>query len=152
MTLERISPEDLIPLALLRASGGEIRGKTRLQKLAFLLDEEQLGDRFDAYTFKKYDYGPFSKQLLEDVEDLEEKGLVDIHRTRTVGGNMRYDYKLSDSGMEVVKNINTDDDALVVFNDAEEIASEYGDLPLRKLIELVYDKHPEYTENSVYQY
>ncbi|MCD2201252.1 SocA family protein [Halobacterium sp. KA-4] len=148
-----IDRESLVPLALLDAMDGEIQGKTRLQKLAFLLDEEELGDQFDAYTYRKYDYGPFSKSLLEDIEDLEEKGLVKISTEKTVGGNTRYDYVLEDSGRKAVEQLTSrGGDIDVIFNAAEAIANEYGHLSLRDLIERVYDRHSEYTENSVYQY
>ncbi|MFB6186575.1 MAG: PadR family transcriptional regulator [Halobacteriaceae archaeon] len=149
---QKISREDLIPIAILSAGDGKIEGKTRLQKLAFLLDEEKLGDRFDAYEFRKYDYGPFSKELLEDVEDLKEKNLVEIRKSRTFGGNTRYDYRLTEMGRKVAKDLFQQEDASVVFEQAVEIFTEYGDLPLRDLIELVYEKYPEYEENSVYQY
>ncbi|MBX0286608.1 helix-turn-helix transcriptional regulator [Halomicroarcula sp. F28] len=149
-TIER---ESLVPLALLDAMGGEIEGKTRLQKLAFLLDEEELGDRFDAYSYRKYDYGPFSKSLLEDTESLEEKNLVEIAKQRTVGGNTRYDYALTDTGRDAVSQLSEKEgDISEIFEAAKEIVSEYGDLPLRDLIERVYENHSEYKENSVYQY
>jgi uncharacterized protein YwgA len=148
-----IDRDSLVPLALLDAMGGEIEGKTRLQKLAFLLDEEGLGEKFDAYSYRKYDYGPFSKALLEDVEALEDKGLVKILRRQTVAGNKRYDYRLEDAGEEAVSDLsNRTEDISEVFEAARSITSEYGDLPLRDLIERVYEKHPEYTKNSVYQY
>ena len=148
-----IDRESLVPLALLDAMGGEIQGKTRLQKLAFLLDEEQLGDRFDAYSYRKYDYGPFSKELLDDTESLAQKDLVDISEQRTVGGNTRYDYQLTDPGQDAVSKLSEkESDISEIFDAAEEIVSEYGDLPLRDLIERVYDMYPKYTKNSVYQY
>ncbi|WP_336358500.1 hypothetical protein [Haloarcula sp. CGMCC 1.6347] len=148
----KISKEKLIPLALLDASEGSLNGKTRLQKLAFLLDEQELGDQFDAYSFKKYDYGPFSKRLLEDIEALERKGLVDISKSRTMGGNQRYDYELTDTGSEVIEQLLGVDDVEKVFNAAENTVNKYKDMSLRDLIEHVYDEYPEYQENSVYQY
>jgi len=152
MSQKKISRENLLPLALLRASGGGIQGKTRLQKLAFLLDEEELGDQFDAYQFRKYDYGPFSKELLEDVESLEKKGLVEIRKSRTLGGNARYDYRLTEDGEAVVKDLFDRDETSPILDDAKSTLSNYGDMPLRELIERVYQKYPEYKENSVYQY
>lgn len=148
-----INRESLVPLALLDAMDGEIQGKTRLQKLAFLLDEEELGDQFDAYNYRKYDYGPFSKSLLEDVEDLEKKGLVKISKERTVGGNTRYDYELNSFGEQAIEQLKSrDGDIDKIFDAAETIVDEYGDLSLRDLIEQIYDRHSEYIENSVYQY
>ncbi|RLM83530.1 hypothetical protein D3D02_17820 [Halobellus sp. Atlit-38R] len=147
-----ITREKLIPLALLEASGRDLQGKTRLQKLAFLLDEEELGDQFDAYSFRKYDYGPFSKQLLEDIESLERKGIVDIQESRTLGGNKRYDYELTAMGENVIEELLQMGDVEEVFEAAQRVVAEYGEMSLRELIEHVYDAYPEYEENSVYQY
>jgi len=130
-----------------------LEGKTRLQKLAFLVDKlESERVDFHAYQFKKYDYGPFSKGLLQDIEDLEKKGLVEITSTRTLGGNKRYDYELTDRGEQVVEFLEGHEDGEDVFDAAEEVCDEYGDLPIRTLIERVYDRFPEYKENSIYQY
>lgn len=153
MSTFEIKSESLVPLALLDTMGGELEGKTRLQKLAFLLDEDELGDRFDAYTFRKYDYGPFSKTLLDNIEALERKGLVEISQQRTVGGNTRHDYQLTDLGEDIVSELaDRNGDEAKIFEAAKKVVLEHGDRPLRDLIEHVYEEHPKYTKNSVYQY
>lgn len=154
MTFEiTITKKQLIPLALLEACGHHVEGKTRLQKLAFLVDELELGnEELDAYHFRKYDYGPFSKELLQDTEELEEKGLVEISTTRTLGGNKRYDYELTEKGKSVVDQLYNDDLGEKVSDAADTVCDKYGDLPLRTLVEKVYEQFPEYKENSVYQY
>jgi uncharacterized protein YwgA len=147
-----ISREQLIPLALLYASGREVKGKTRLQKLAFLLDEEELGDQFKAYSFKKYDYGPFSKQLLQDTERLKRDGVVEIDKTRTFSGNSRYDYELEEDWIEDVEYLAEDDDISEIFEAAEKIVEKHEGKSIRDLVEYIYNEYPEYEENSVYEY
>ncbi|TQQ81625.1 hypothetical protein [Halonotius roseus] len=147
-----ISREQLIPLALLHASGHEIKGKTRLQKLAFLLDKEILGEQFKAYDFKKYDYGPFSKLLLKDTERLQENDVVDINQKATFSGNVRYDYILNDQWLDEVEELADDDDIGEIFDAAEELVRKHEDKSIRDLVEYIYDKYPEYENNSVYQY
>lgn len=149
----KISSRELIPLTLLRAAGDEVSGRTRFQKLAFLLDEEALADRFDAYDFIKYDYGPFSKKLLDDLEDLDEKDLVDLEKTRTFGGNMRYDHELTPDGKKAIDElIEQNDEVDEIYRSAKEVAEEYEDYSVRELVELVYKKYPDYKKNSVYEY
>ena len=153
MTKElEISREQLIPLALLHASGREVKGKTRLQKLAFLLDKEELGDDFNAYHFKKYDYGPFSKHLLQDTEKLEREGVVDIDKSRTYSGNTRYDYELEEDWLEPVEELAEDEDISEIFEAAEELVEKHKEKSIRDLVEYIYDEYSEYEENSVYEY
>jgi len=153
MTKElEISREQLIPLALLHASGRDIKGKTRLQKLAFLLDKEELGADFQAYEFKKYDYGPFSKHLLQDVESLSNEGVVDIDKSRTFSGNTRYDYELESNWTDEVEKLAKQDDIQNVFDAAESLVEKYDDMSIRDLVEYIYEEYPEYKENSVYEY
>ena len=51
---------------LVRAAGGEVVGKVRLQKLVYLL--EQLG-LISGYSFEYRHYGPYSEELADQVED-----------------------------------------------------------------------------------
>jgi uncharacterized protein YwgA len=153
MTKEmKISREQLIPLALLYASGRNIKGKTRLQKLAFLLDEEELGDNFKAYNFKKYDYGPFSKHLLQDTEQLKREGVVDINKTRTFSGNARYDYEIEENWLGEVEDLAEEKDISEIFEAAEMLVEKHKDKSIRDLVEYIYEKYPEYEKNSVYEY
>ena len=147
-----ITERQLIPLSLLEAAGGEISGRTRLQKLAFLLVEEELDDDGPGYEFVKYDYGPFSKQLLSDVERLDGDSVVDETQAETFSGNRRYDYELRDDfGGEIEELAESDENAQRVLEAAREVVDEHGDKPIRELLEDVYDEYPEYLENSVYR-
>jgi len=59
-----------------------ISGRTRLMKLIYLLDKvkkipKALGVRY-YYGFEAYDYGPFSKDVYDDIEFLSNVGLINI--------------------------------------------------------------------------
>jgi uncharacterized protein YwgA len=51
---------------IVAANGGEIVGKTRLQKTVYLLDTVGLNSN---YSYDYLHYGPFSMQLARDAED-----------------------------------------------------------------------------------
>jgi uncharacterized protein YwgA len=54
--------------ALIKLNGGEIVGKTRFQKIAYLLDAMGLGLGF---SFDYHNYGPFSVELAISLDDAE---------------------------------------------------------------------------------
>lgn len=154
-----------LPLALIYHAGGEIKGRTKLMKLTFLADQE-LKDRDDVdvelYDFISYDYGPFDKRLYEATEWLEEEELIVVHETYTIGGDERYNYRLTAKAKETFneqikpqfeesKEQSIDEGmekAQIIYTAAENVVEEY-DIPISNLIDRVYDEYPEYTENSV---
>lgn len=57
--------------------GGGIGGITRLQKLLFLLEEEEdLRLKKDGFEFAAYKAGPYSARLYDDLEFLENLGMI----------------------------------------------------------------------------
>ena len=64
--------------------GGGIGGITRLQKLLFLLEqEEQVVPSGDRFNFRPYKAGPFSPKLYDDLEFLENLGFIESEVTAT---------------------------------------------------------------------
>ena len=53
-----------------------VSGITRLQKLIFLLDQEQEVRPEDGFDFEPYKAGPYSPKLYDDLELLENLGLI----------------------------------------------------------------------------
>ncbi len=159
-----MNAKEVLPLALLDAAGGRIKGKTRFQKLAFIADQRLEEYDIDPYDFIPYDYGPFSKDLYEVLEHLEEEGLVELDEKPTYGGDTRYDYHLSSYGRrtcdqnfpdleeseEVIGEISNDEERLrTLYRVASEVVDEYNSMPISNLINEVYEEYPEYAENSV---
>lgn len=52
--------------SLLRAAGGEIVGKVRLQKTVYLLDQMGMDS---GYSYEYHHYGPYSAELADSVDD-----------------------------------------------------------------------------------
>lgn len=146
----------MIPLTLLYARDGEpIEGRTRMQKLVFLLQqrlEERDKDPFLSgdYEFIAYDYGPFSKDLYDDLDSLSERGQIEDSEEELRDGKEKYDYEIQPDGEDFVKHHLHMQDAEEILELAEEMKEEYNDVLLSELIEYVYSQYPEYAENSIY--
>ena len=139
------------------ANDGEpIEGRTRLQKMVFLMQKElENRDRSGAvrldYDFIPYDYGPFSKELYDDLDAMIEQEFVDDTEEPLRSGKVKYIYEIEDDGEDLV-DAETDkrDDADAIIQLAQEIKTEYNDMLLSDLIEFVYSEYPDYAERSVY--
>jgi len=146
----------LLPLALMYAGDGEpIEGRTRLQKLVFLMQKrlEEAGEdplQSDDYEFVPYDYGPFSKELYDDLDETIGRGMVEDREEDLDEDKVKYDYEIQDQGKQWVRDQLSKEEAQRILELAEEIKDEYGDVYLSDLIDEVYSRYPKYAENSIY--
>jgi uncharacterized protein YwgA len=69
--------------SLVRAAGGEVVGKVRLQKMVYLLDQLEMPTGF---SFSYHHYGPYSDELAELVEDDVIFRRVEAQRRRRSDG------------------------------------------------------------------
>lgn len=157
-----IAPD--VILMILGASGGHgsptdrIDGITRLEKLLYLVRREtSVPNSVDEYfTFKPYNYGPYSQGVYEAVELLEEAGL--IHEDRVLEGHtldemeeayatasdregVERRFSLTDAGRAVAELLRRRHPS--VAKDLADVRAEYAAMPLRQLIRYVYSKYPE---------
>lgn len=143
----------LLPLVLLGAEDEEpVEGRTRLQKLMFLIQKrmEEQGDPLDwAYPFRAYDYGPFAKELYDDLDRLRRRGLVEERERHLDDDVIQYDYVLTPKGREFVREELEGRRPDGLAKTAEAIKHDFNDVPLQQLIDYVYTEFPEYAENSV---
>jgi hypothetical protein len=84
--MPQISSRDLLLLLIGIGADGKasdgLGGITRLQKLLFLLEkEEHLTPTGDAFDFSAYKAGPYSAKLYDDLEFLENLGLLESEIT-----------------------------------------------------------------------
>ncbi|SEV98407.1 type II toxin-antitoxin system antitoxin SocA domain-containing protein [Natrinema salifodinae] len=146
----------LLPLALMYADGGEpIEGRTRLQKMIFLMQQrfQEIDDnplKSSNYDFIAYDYGPFSKEVYDDLDFLAEEDMIDDQEEQIGRDKTKYDYRIQQAGEEFVEQQLSQDEARRILALAEEIKQEYNDKQLSDLIEEVYSRYPKYAENSIY--
>lgn len=139
----------LLPLALLYANNQqEIQGRTRLQKMVFLIQEEFDESPPSEYSYVPYDYGPFAKKLYYDLDFLEDRGFIEESKTMMDDGKVKYRYSLTAKGQEHFDRQKSEKRDQVLRL-AESVKTDFNELSLLKLLDYVYTKYPDYAENSV---
>ena len=143
---------ELLPLALLQANEREeIEGRTRMQKLVFLIQEEfeNADSRLPGtYTYIPYDYGPFARELYDDLDRLKERGVITEERVEMSDGTYKYNYRLTDEAEDYISRVQQEK-LEKTRQLADQIKSEFNDTRLPDLLDYVYAEYPEYAENSV---
>lgn len=146
----------LIPLILAYVGDEDaIDGRTRLQKMVFVIQQElkegnQLRDD-QLYDFFAYDYGPFSKELAEEIDQMIDDDFLDEEEVEYDEGNVKYFYELKPQGRKLVEQQLTSEDLEQFTERARQIKHRFNDdLSLPEVIDEVYAEYPEYTENSIY--
>ena len=98
-----------IVAALLKAAGGELVGRVRLQKAVYLLDRLGLESGF---RYDYHHYGPFSRDLDNAVADAEAFGLVEEAFGRRQVDGARYSiFRLTADNLELPAKIGRLDEA-----------------------------------------
>jgi uncharacterized protein len=147
------------------ATGGANRldGITRLEKLLFLADQETDLRKHveDPFSFHAYDYGPYSKEVYEAVELLEQAGLLseqrvfeeqafdDVEEWAAVATNregVERRFSLTDNG-RAVANLLTKRNPHVA-RDLADVKGRYASMPLRQLLRYVYTRYPRFAVKS----
>jgi uncharacterized protein len=168
---EPLETDDAIVLVLGAPGGnekpGHLAGITRLEKLIFLLERETPAREWmtEKADFRSYRFGPFSAKIYEaadtlaaaemikdstrgagDVEDrwesvtaLIDERDVDAYTTRT--------FELTQRGEKYYKALIQE-----LPSSAEQILTDFknkfGRLPLRQLVRYVYERYPQFTDQS----
>lgn len=145
------SEEILLPLLAAKFSDDGIRGRTRLQKFVFLIQEKFGKELPGKYNFIPYDYGPFAKPLAEDMHDLREEGFIDKEEIPRGSDAVEHRYKLTEKGEkeleDMLEEFEIDED--IQRKIKENIVEEWDKGSLRALLSYVYSEYPQYAENSV---
>jgi uncharacterized protein YwgA len=166
--VEGLVGPDLVLLLLaapsrLSTARDKIHGVTRLEKLLFLAQKETdiAGKVEDAFRFQPYHYGPYSKEIYEAVELLEEAGLLSEERVYegrpidemegAAAGELELEgterrFLLTSDGKAVAQLLG--DRHKEVWSALEQIKKRYAGMPLRRLIRYVYGSYPDYAEAS----
>lgn len=132
-----------------------VEGRTRLQKMLFIFQQE-IEDKLNlnltqGYEFQAYDYGPFAPDMYQDLETLIADDLV-VEEKKEFDDRVKYKYRITDEGKEVVKHHLEDSDEFEEFlKEAESLKSQFNSLSLQELIDKVYSKYPKFARNSKWQ-
>ncbi len=149
-------PRQMYLLLLLNANDASpIKHKLRLQKLMFLLQKEIIEERglqpsLEKYNFDAYNYGPFSDDLIDDIEFLKDLNLIEVSSE-----NNTEVYRITEKGKKFLRNFlsKIPESQLKLIkpfiNELEKLKRKWNNVPLNKLLRYVYEKYPEYTEKSL---
>lgn len=141
-------PRDWL-LLLLALESTRSLDPVRLQKGMFLLAEESGVDVGERYVFRAYDYGPFSSQIYEDIEGLLTEGLVE---SQPAPGYRWSRYAITNQGLAEARAFvaRMDERNLVIARWLAETKVNVLSKSFADLLSYVYQRHPEYAVNSVF--
>lgn len=156
-----------------------ISGITRLQKLLYLLQEEvHVTPSGDGFQFEAYKAGPYSAKLYDDLEFLENLGLVESEITaeataaeaaeidklsfdELMGTGPELDrdsttsdsyeerrYTLTKKGLTRVQAMLSNPELAPVIEGIRKVKSRFGSYSLNDLLHYVYTKYPAMTVES----
>ena len=150
-----------------------INGITRLQKFLFLLENEDNIKKIDCgYQFEAYKAGPYSPTLYDDLEFLENIGLIKSETSGLAteeeaadmdftfeelmdGENIKtpdvYDekrFRITEDGAVKVKTLLEKEEFDPVVDGIRKIKSKFGHYSLDDLLYYVYTKYPDMTTES----
>jgi uncharacterized protein YwgA len=158
---------------------GSISGITRLQKFLFLLEnEEGMRPAGDGFQFEPYKAGPYSSKVYDDLELLENLGLIrseataestasesaDLNRLNfedlmggfeeLEGGSRAPDsfeerkFTLTEKGLDRVEELTKKGESEPFINAIRKVKSKYSHYSLRDLLKYVYTRYPDWTTES----
>lgn len=99
------------------------------------------------YDFIAYDYGPFAKEIYQDIDSFKRRDLIEESPEILDDGVVTYHFTLTEKGKEFVSSTDFQNDELLA--ELENKKKKYADKDLENLVEYVYSEYPEYAENSV---
>jgi uncharacterized protein YwgA len=154
-----------------------IAGRTRLMKLLFLLDKDQEIRKHipiaDYYSFEPYHYGPFSKDVFDDLDFLRNVGIVEsategpgsyalrdeteklldeqgvpLESGEVAVGEQEERFMLTNRGRTFYEEKLSPSLPPSVRDDVVSLKSELGSVPLSSLLRYVYRRFPDSAKNS----
>lgn len=124
-------------ILLARANGEPIRGKTKLQKMLYLLSYPLEG--LDRCHYEPYNYGPYSEVVKVESEYLANVGVL-------YGGDL--DIGLTADGARVAEAVAAQTDSRTL-RIVEKYKKMFNDMTLDELLAYVYSAFPETASRSV---
>ena len=122
-----------LPLLIISEEGRFV-GKTRLQKIVFLVQYEA---RLDLYDFKKCHYGPYSRELDLDIVSNEDLIRIEAYPSIYAFPEKRYYFvfEVTEKAKQILKAVNPN----LVMN-VKRSLDKYIKAPLPELLDYVYDR------------
>lgn len=154
-----------------------VSGITRFQKLLYLIAKEDAAKNIpkETFDFVPYKMGPYSSKLYDDLEMMENLGLIESSPVSNptaeelVEGSLSFDdlmgddsdssdaadsveekqYRLTEKGVAYAKEILANYEYAPVIDTIRKVKSKFANYSLQDLLYYVYTKYPEDTTESM---
>ena len=125
-------------ILLANANGESIKGRTKLQKMMYLLSDK-IEEIKEQSSYDADNYGPYSEVVDEEERYLEQIGVL----TNSPG-----EIALTETGKEIAQEMskNEDEKILKVLNEYKKFLN---DMTGNELLAYIYSAYPDMTEESV---
>lgn len=149
-TAVKLTPRQETLLVFLGSDGEQRLDPIRIQKGLFLLTMETPEEWLPLearYNFEPYNYGPYSAEIYQDLDQLVRYGYVED--IEIPGRSWKY-YALTPMGLEMVQHvIEATDSRMAEY--AARLREYVRKLSFSKLLTRVYERYPDYAVNSVFR-
>jgi hypothetical protein len=155
--MARTIGKSIIPLLVIdessRALGGALAGRTKLTKIVFLLQKlrpdlvQRIAGPGGFYAFEPFDYGPFSKELIDDLDQLRLAKLigVTIHSLDSRGNVIEHVYSPTPEGSAAAHYSVASPADLV---EIRKLVDRYAVMDRVRLVDLVHNRFPEFVRTE----
>jgi hypothetical protein len=117
--------------------------RIRMQKAVFLLVQRGSAEWRAFYRYVPYDWGPYSSQLVSDVRNLEDDGLVEVERAAGRYGRYRTTPKGSLAAAEIWERLGAPERDFIRL-----VRSYVAHRSFTQLLREVYAAYPEFATAS----
>jgi len=150
----RLSRLDILLLLLEKGSNGissgVIRGKTRLQKLLFLVQHELRKRGYKAkYAFRPYIYGPYSRELYTDIKWLRMNDLIEVRTAFDENIGLVTDFVITEEGRRRLINVMESQIHENITEIVKSAVTKYNKMGVAQLVEFVHEKFSGYSQSRL---
>ncbi len=131
-----------IPLVLAQKLG-EVKGKTRMQKLVYLVERKAHKKKLLNFTYahELSHYGPFSLDLAHILFDLTEDNYLKVDLKLTPEDRLLYVYAITHYGECFLSRLRSSKEFPKELDEViDKVVKDYGYLPLQELVAKAYDE------------
>ena len=90
-------------LSIIKANGGEIQGKTTMQKLSYFCSLKPIVT--DLLVFRPHYYGPYSAQVDFELDKLTMLGFLSETSRATINSRIIHDFSLRSEGVKISESV-----------------------------------------------
>lgn len=122
-----------------------IRGRTKLQKLLFLIQKRiPKNSLLVSYPFRPFKYGPFCKEVYDDLQFLKKEGLIEEAKEYLKDKGIYVKFKLTEKGQQKAREIASTPAGMEIAKIVNDVKKEFNSMSVANLVEFTHRKYPGY--------